>query len=525
MRIPFTNLNLVWGQTKEPQAYNRYSGWSGSNMQAIYDGEKTPYEMGNPYTFQLDYQSLRARSWEAFLQTDVVQNAILKYCMWVVGSGLKLQADPNEHILKNVSPADLDLFIKDTEANFRIYANSKHSTYSGEIDLHTQAAEALKNCVLAGDVLCIVRVENGNVVTDLIDGYYVRTSMMSGFYDEAKKKGNDIIDGVEITKSGSHVAYYIMQSDMTYAKIPAYGQKSGMRMAWLMYGRTHKIKDTRGMSLLSAVLENASKLDRYKDATVGTAEENAKIPYTIEHASYSEGENPFINQIAQSVGKGRATAPETQTDHADILATKIAQTTNKMAYNMPKGAKLMRNEFKADGQFKDFFLVNIDILYATLGIPAEVALDKFGGSYSSSRAALKSWEYNMMVNRANLLKKQFYKPIYDIWLDINILQNKITAPGYLEAMQKKDYQTLEAYRNCRFIGATVPHIDPVKEVNAERLKLGKTFDNVPITTAEQSCENLNTGDFENVIKKARNEKTISNDFNPEPDTNNNRSGV
>ena len=95
------------------------------------------------------------------------------------------------------------------------------------------------------------------------------------------------------------------------------------------------------------------------------------------------------------------------------------------------------------------------------------------------------------------------------------MMNRIDIPQYLEAILTDNYNNeiiKEAYRNCRFIGATVPHIDPVNEVQAERLKLGKSFDNIPITTAEQSCELLNTGDFDQIIKKTEDEKEMSEYF-------------
>jgi len=503
---------LVWKSPNAKSNFYQSSGWSGANMIA-FDGEQTPFELGTPLDFYNDYYSMRKRAWEAFLKTDVVQNAIHKYVLWVVGAGLKLQSDPVSDILKDVSEEESKQFITDVEANFRLYAKSKRSTYNGETNLHALAAEATKNAIISGDVLCIKRISGGNLTTDIIDGCYVQTPIGTNYLTDAKNRGNIIVDGVEIDNKGSHVAYYVYDGFLKYIRVDAYGVRSGKRMAWLYYGRKHKLNDTRGMSLLSAVLETADKINRYKDATIGSAEENNKIPYTIEHNQFSDGEDPMINQLVQSFQKNRGTAPETNSIDGDALASKVALSTSKTTYNMPVGSTLKRNTNEVDPQFKDFILINIDIVYATIGIPGEVALDKFGGSYSSSRAALKSWEYTMMIGRINLLTDQFYKPVYDLWLDVNVLKNNINAPGYLIALQQKDYIKLEAYRNCRFIGMGVPHIDPLKEVKAEREKLGKAFENIPLSTAEQSCEILNTGDYNNVIKKATNEKELAINFN------------
>jgi hypothetical protein len=481
-------------------------GWNPSAM-IPFDGEKTPLELGTPFDFYIDYYSMRKRAWELFLMSDIVQNAVEKYCLWMVGSGLKLQADPQYDILQR-SGFDVDVkqLITDIESRFRLHGNTKNSTHSRNMTLHHSAVEALKNALISGDVLCVVRYEKKRQTIELIDGCYISTPL--------DKIGNDKIkQGVEVDDTGNHIAFHVRTKGLEWKRVPAYNSL-GQQTAWLMYGRRHKIDDVRGMSLFSAIMETVSKLDRYKDATVGAAEENSKIPYTIEHDQHSDGQNPLINQVAQSFGKGNGTAPETKTLDPDVLASKVAQTTSKQTYNMPVGSKLVRHSYDADIGFKDFFMPNLDIVYATIGIPAEVALDKFEGSYSSSRAALKSWEYNLAVKRKNILKDYFYKPFYDFWLDIEVLSNNIDIPGYLDAFNKDDYMLLESYRDCRFVGASVPHIDPLKEVLAERKKLGTNFDSIPLTTAEQSCENLNSGDFYSVINKASDEKEHSKDFPP-----------
>jgi len=491
------------------------------NIQSIYfDGEKTPYELGTPKDIILDYQLLRARSWQSFIESDVVQNVIKKYCLWIVGPGLKLQSQPNEYILGKKGISDTKTFIQDSENQFRLHARMNGSSYSGMDTLHGLAAEALKNAILAGDCLILQRFEGNKVTTELIDGYHIQTPIISEFHDQAKAIGNEIKEGVEINKKGTHIAFYISQRDLSYKRIVARGA-SGRVKAWLFYGMKHKINDVRGMSLLTAILETSAKMDRYKDAALGTAEENSKIPYTIEHNQFSTGEDPQVQQFLAAAGKNRPVAPETKSyDDCNLMATKIAQTTSKQTYNMPIGSTVKRNSWASDINFGEFFGVNIDIIYATIGIPAEVAMEKFGGSYSGSRAALKSWEYTMVTEREVKVRKYFYQPTYTYWLDINILQNNVSAPGYLKAIQEKDEMTLEAYRDSRFIGATVPHIDPVKEVMAERKKLGSSFDNYPLTTAEQASENLNTGDYEQTIKKAENEKKNSKFFDPDPVINN-----
>lgn len=498
---------------RKPEIRVEREYWSGANIYpAIFDGEKTPYELGNPFDLYLDYVTLRARAWEAYIKSPPIQNLIQKYCLWVMGAGLKIQLNPISQFI-DLSEDQLKDVSSKIETKYRLYSGMKMSTYSNMQNLHELGIEAIKNAKLQGDVLNLLRFDGKKVTHELIDGVWVNTPIDKLYENEAKARGNKIIEGVEINDRNEHIAFYVQKPGFKWERIPAYGEKTGRLQAWLMIGTKYKLNKPRGMSFLSAVLETDAKLNRYQDATLGSAEENAKIPYTIEHNQFSDGENPMIKQLAQSFGKNKGEAPETKSwADAENIASKVAQTTSKSTYNMPIGSTLRRNGFTSDSKFAEFFGINEDIIYKTLGMPPEVANDKFSGSYSSSRAALKSFEYKLNVERALICKNQFYKPNFDYWLDHEVLMNKIDIPQYLEAIVRKDELTKEAYRNCRFIGATVPHIDPVKEVNAERLKLGKSFDFTPLSTAEQSCELLNTGDFDQIIKKTIDEKEISSDF-------------
>ena len=110
---------------------------------------------------------------------------------------------------------------------------------------------------------------------------------------------------------------------------------------------------------------------------------------------------------------------------------------------------------------------------------------------------------NQSVERKKF-SDQFYKKIYSFWLELEVLKNKIQAPGYINLLTTSNEMGIAAYEHARFTGANVPHIDPVKEVAAERLKLGKSGANIPLTTSEAATEALNGGDYEsNVIQYAK----------------------
>lgn len=469
-----------------------------------YDGEKTPYTLGTPTEVGADYYGMALRSWEAFYTVDIVQNAVNKYLLWVVGAGLKLQANPLTSLIQNQDFSEKE-FQRTAETAFRLFCKQKSASHSRELNLHQLANEAAKNGMLAGDCLVVCRYSKSRGVTvQVVDARSVVSPILGEHAERAAKRGNTLRDGVETTSAGEHVAYYLRKNYTEFTRIPAYGAKTNRRQAWLMRSRQATTSDTRGLSLFSAVLQTVEQMDAYKDATLGTAEENANIAYTVEHNQFSDGSNPMIDQLKQSYAIGSGQAPETAGElDGESVASKIAKTTRKNAYNLPVGASLKEHGAKVDVNFKDFFETNAGVVYSTIGIPPEVAADKFTGAYSGSRAALKSWEHKINVDRENILASEFYQKVFEFWLDFAILDGEVQAPGYLDA--KDDATQRAAYTNARFIGVGVPHIDPLKEINAIRRQLGARYDGVPLTTLEQSVERLNNGDLADILRKLEEE--------------------
>lgn len=473
-----------------------------------YDGEKTPGEMGSAKNYTLLYDYLRIRSWQSYLESEISQIVFNKYILWIIGSGLKIQPEPVRTVLEQEGIKLSDSFVKQVESRFNLWTSSRYSDTCRMHSIDYLSGEAFKNAIVGGDVLEVIRVENGYTTIQVIDGSHVVNPYTDNkYYKEAKKKGNRIEYGVEISgESNEHVAYYVYGADNKIHRIPRYGEKSGRLMSYLIYGNKYRIDNVRGMPLICAVLESLKKLDRYKEATVGSAEERQKIAYSVEHSSDSTGENPLVEKIVQSKNLGLGEAPESKsTDEYEAAATKIATTTQKQAFNMPIGASLKLLASTNELSFKDFYTTNIQLVCASIKIPYEVALSMYNSNYSASRAAIKDWEHSMKTERTKFAS-QFYQHFYNLWLEMEILKGKIQADGYIKASMDNNIMAIEAYRKARWLGVNVPHIDPLKEVMAERKKLGD--DTTPLTTYDQASERLGSGDFSQNMEKIKQEQEL-----------------
>jgi capsid protein len=330
-----------------------------------------------------------------------------------------------------------------------------------------------------------MRLKKGNVTVQVIDGQHVSTPL-------DRLTDPKIVNGVEVDKNGKHVAYFVKKKGvvMAWERVPAYNGKQ--KTAFMVYGDRYRIDSHRGMPLIATVLETLKKLDRYKEATVGSAEERQKIVYQIIHGINSTGDNPLLKNLASAVDADLT--GELPTDaNGEKMARNVAVSTQKQTFNMPQDSKLETLESRNELTFKEFYDTNFDIVCAAVGIPPNVARMLYNDSFSASRASLKDWEYSLRVERKDF-SDQFNANIYRFWLWAQVMQNKVQASGFVNAMASNDYDVIDSWCDARWVGANVPHIDPLKEVKAERAKLGSLSNNIPLTNVERATENLSEGE-------------------------------
>lgn len=486
-----------------------------------YNGEKNLGEIGPIKSYILDYYGLALRSWESMLTNEISATVIAKFALWVIGSGLKLQAEPQTTVL---SQEGIDLnaqdFAKNIEARFSVFAKSRMGDFSGRDNIHILSEKAFLNSIIGGDVLVILRYVDGCMKVQLIDGSHVQSPTYGNeLMPLALPNGNRIINGIELSPSNEEVAYHVRKSwplfNIETERIEAKSAATGLQMAFMVKGNEYRLDNYRGVPILSTVLETLAKLDRYKEAAVGSAEEAAKIAYQIVHQAFSTGENPLQN-IAKAFDVDGTNTEIPVDQQGKILANTVSVSTNKQAFNNPVGAKIETlDSSKRELAFGEFYNVNSGGICGALSIPPEVAFSKYDSNFSASRAALKDWEHTLNVRRTKFTFF-FMQHLYNFWLETEILKNKIQAPGYLLAKSQNNYMVIEAYRTCRFVGANVPHIDPLKEVQAERLKMGDTGTSIPLTTVERATEALNGGESNSNMEQYSIELQKSKDLGIEP---------
>jgi len=484
-----------------------------------WDGEKNLGELGTIIRGVPDYLRLRIRSYDAYTKVDTFKTIASKYFYWKIGSGLKLQSEPNRVVLNsegiNNTDAEYTNFQKLVEQRFSIWANSKQADYLKQKSLHELAQDFDKGAFLGGDNLLIVRFDDSGPTVQFISGEFIENpNYDNNQWENATKIGNFIQQGVEVDTTGKIVAFYVRTRHKdgpdTYERIAAVGENSGKTLAWLVSGDKLSPDHLRAVPSMSQSLEKINKLDRYIEAAVTKAEQGAKIVYAIEHEEFSTGESPTERIIKQRRGESVTPIFEEGQDRVltDGLAVKIQQTTGGQTFNMTQGSSLKAFESSIETDFAQFYDTVFDSMSSGVNVPPEVAKQQFNSNYSASRAAINSFGYFISIDRQNFAN-QFYVPIYKLWLEHQILTKKIVAKGYIENIDNP--MVTESYTQCRFTGKNMPHIDPLKEIKAIREMLGVNGE-IPLISREQATEQLGTGEWsENFLKSQEENKLIPPD--------------
>lgn len=511
-------------QTDKPQQAKvldptAYYGLTYTNVQTVsFNGEKNPGGAGPMVDYRPDYAGLRVRSWQSVFESDLAQIGINKLITWVIGKELKIQVEPEVDILKEEGISlDKQKFIKSFESRFNLWKRDTCCDYSNLLNLNDLSKEAERNSIIGGDVLVVLRVVKGELKIQLIDGENVQSPYYgSQDWPQNLPNGHTIIDGVEINEKREHMAYYVKVYAVDasfenlykykFERIPARGAKTGTKMAYLYYGFKNRINNVRGIPLLSACFEKLNNMDLYSEATLKQAQEAAKVDYQVVHDKEASGQAPWANSTVQaSNGMGPLNNSQLPTtDEGTEVGKTVHVTGLGTAINNNPGSKIEMLENKNTLYFKDFYETHSDTFFAVIQIPPNVAMGKYNNSFSASRAAIMDWGHILAVKRQHHYEG-FLEPIVSLWLELQILKNKIQAPGYVIARSQGEKIITDCYKVVRFIGANVPHIDPLKEVKAAREKLGKAFDFVPLDDLENITESLGGGDSIENLEQASEE--------------------
>lgn len=481
---------------------------SGNNVfSSLFDGEKFPGGFANNYGYgfeYVDYWELRNKSVQLFTENLYASGLINRLVTNIINTGLSLEATPSADIL-GIDDDQLEDWSEKTESLFRIWGNNKDLVdWKKQNTMGELQALAKKTAYISGDCLVMIRQSSttGLPVIELIDGRFVRNPLDQKLKKAATDRGNRIIHGVELDKNGRHVAFYVTYTaneKVEYRRIPANGPKSGRKIAWLLYGSKRLLDDVRGMPLLGLVAQSLKEIDRYRDSEQRAAVVNSMLAMFVTKNSDKPGTRPLsggaVRKDTETVTDGDGTTREFSVDKwlPGMSIDELQQGEEPVSFDTKRPST-------AFNVFEDAI---ISAIAWGNEIPPEVLKLSFTSNFSSSRQA--NSEFKMFLDKdRSLFASNFCKPIYQNWLISMVLTNRIEAEKFLQSWRDVSrFDIFGAWIDSDWSGAIKPHVDPLKETNAYKIK-----DEQGYSTKARSTRELSGMKFSRNVKQLKKENQL-----------------
>lgn len=311
----------------------------------------------------------------------------------------------------------------------------------------------------------------------------------------ATDSGGRIVDGVETDQKGTVIRYHVASrspiaendsSELIWTAIDAFGADTGYPN--ILHVMTYeRPEQCRGIPFVAAEIEQLKQFTRYMNAELAANVVSAMLTCFI-----------TSDQDDGSFGMQDAVNKEDKVTDDDISL----ELAPGAVYSLPPGKKIETvNPLRSNSQFETFVNTCITVIASSMGIPKEVLTKKYESNYTAARAALLDFWRTVKVYRTRF-NDDFNQPIYEQWLSEAVATGRIDAPGFFD-----DPAVRQAWCGCVWMGASMGHVDPKKEVAAAESRIANN-----ITTQEQEAAEYNGNDWAANIRQRKKEVTAAQEL-------------
>lgn len=293
------------------------------------------------------------------------------------------------------------------------------------------------------------------------------------------------------------MAYWVLQEDGTFRRLPAWGEKSGRRLAWLVYGSETREHETRGTPILGIVLQSLAELDRYRDSAARKAVINSYIAGFIQKDEERMGTRPLTGA---AIRRGDHYAVDNDNQTRTFAAQEHIPGIFMEELNVGEKPVAM-NSAGTDEKFGEFEQALVSAMSWHFEVPPEIMTLAFSANYSASQAAIN--EFKMYLNKVRAsFGEMFCKPIYGEWFIAQALTGRIQAPEAVSAWRDPaQYDIFGAWICSEWAGHIKPSTDLIKVVKGYELLLQHG-----LITYDLASKELTGTKFSKNVKKQRVER-------------------
>ena len=457
------------------------------------DGSKFRGGYGATNLLTTDYWTLRARSSELFDTNLFARGIIRRLVTNEIVTGLNLECTPEELLLGREEDSLAD-WAETVESRFSLWSADAVLCDQREMDTFgALQANARAEALIAGDVLVTLRQSQATGLprVQLISGSAVQTP----WPHPQLRKGSRIVHGVELDSLDHQVAFWVRQADGKSKRLPAYGEKTGRRLAWLVYGTDKRLDQVRGKPLLALVLQSLKEIDRYRDSVQRKALINSML------AMFIKKDAPVPGSRSIAAGAVRVGAESTAVDPGGVPRRfNVAELIPGLVLDELQHGETPQ-AFSSNGtdeKYGEFEEAIIQGVAWSLEIPPEILRLSFSSNYSASQAAINELKVYLLKTRTGF-GETVCTPIYKEWLISEVLNQKVIADGLLGAWRDpSQYDTYGAWTSCDWNGVVKPAVDATKLAKGYQLMI-----EMGLVTRDRASRELTGTKYSKNVKKLR----------------------
>jgi len=472
--------------------------------QSLFDGGKFFGGFGNTQIQTVDYWTLRARSAQLFNENLYARGLIRRLVTNEINTGLSPEATPDEEVL-GVEEDSLNDWSESVENRYGLWGKSpqvcdwKRESTFGEIQ-----RAARREALVCGDVLVVLRqsARTRAPMVQLVSGNNIMTPLGGSTENGTIRQGHEIKHGVEFDTQGRQVAYWVKQQDGSFKRLPAYGEKSGRRLAWLVYGTDKRLDDVRGQPLLSLVLQSLKEIDRYRDSVQRKAVVNSILAMFVEKNSDKPSTLPVTGG---AVRRDQVNISDDTTGATPRKFNMASMVPGLVVEELQEGEKIVTKGGEGtDTNFGTFEEAIIQAVAWANEVPPEILRLAFSNNYSASQAAIN--EFKIYLNQVwSQFGESFCTPIYIEWLISETLNGKIKATGLLDAWRNPAmHDKFAAWVSAEWYGSIKPSTDMLKQAKGSKMLVDEGWSTnareARITTGTKFSKNVKRLKRENQMK-------------------------
>lgn len=444
--------------------------------------------------------SLRQRSRDLFVGGGLARSGPQTLTTSVVGWGIQPKPKIDGDFL-----GMRDKVREDTERamlrEFRLWAENKFCDAERQKNFYELQQLAFLSMLVSGDVFALFGMKPNartpyQLTVRLLEADRISTPDSSGD-SEIKNldSGGRIIDGVEIDREGAVVRYHIAShhplsgtatEQMEWQAIEAYGKDTGAPNI-LHVMTSERPEQRRGVPFVAAEIELLKQLDRYLKSEL-----TANLVASMFSVFLESTEDDGVSGLEDVVNEDDRVTDDDY--HYELGAGVVL--------DLPFGKKVHEvNPTRNNSTFDKYVAAMETVIGSSMEIPKEVLTKKYESNYTAARAALLDFWRTVRVYRTRF-NAAFNQPIYEAWLSEAVAAGRIDAPGFFD-----DPAIRQAWCGCTWMGASMGHVDPLKEVNAAAMRIANN-----ISTQEQEASEYNGADWLTNVQQRRRELEILKEF-------------